>query len=248
MLDIMDRLRAECPWDREQTFLSLRNNTIEEAYELVDAIADEDMPEIKKELGDLLLHIVFYAKMGDEQGAFEIADVMDSLCEKLIYRHPHVFGDVSADRSEEVLRNWEQLKLTEKERKKGLFSGVPRSLPAMIKAYRVSQKAASVGFDWSAREDVWAKVKEEIAEVEVEMRSGNAAAMEEEFGDVMFALINAARLYGIDPDLALERCNKKFMKRFENIEAEADRRGVTLKELTPADMEAAWLEAKRKEK
>ena len=244
LLDVMDRLRAECPWDREQTFLSLRNNTIEEAYELVDAIADGEMPEIKKELGDLMLHIVFYAKMGDEQGAFDIAGVMNALCDKLIYRHPHVFGNVEADNAGQVIKNWEQLKQTEKERRKGVLSGVPRSLPAMIKAYRISQKAAAVGFDWADKEDVWDKVKEEISEVEAEMCSGDKDLLEDEFGDAMFALINAARLYGVDPELALERCNRKFIRRFGYIEEQAEKEGAALQDMGLEKMESLWQQAK----
>jgi XTP/dITP diphosphohydrolase len=247
LLDVMDRLRAECPWDREQTFLSLRNNTIEEAYELVDAIASGDMDEIKRELGDVLLHVVFYSKMGAEQGAFDMGDVADALCDKLIYRHPHVFGQVDAETSDEVSRNWEQLKLREKSHKKGVLSGVPSSLPAMIKAYRISQKAASAGFEWKDKEDVWDKVREELAEVEEEMRSGDAEAMEQEFGDAIFALVNAARMYGVDPELALERSNRKFIDRFRYMEEAADRRGAALKEMAIDRLEELWREAKKRE-
>lgn len=245
LLEVMDRLRAECPWDREQTFLSLRNNTIEEAYELVDAIAGGDMEEIKKELGDVLLHVVFYSKMGSEQGAFDVGDVADALCDKLIYRHPHVFDQVDASTSDEVSRNWEQLKLREKNRPKGVLAGVPSSLPALIKAWRISQKAVSAGFEWKSREDVWDKVREELAEVEQEMRAGDHEAMEQEFGDAIFALVNAARMYGVDPELALERSNRKFIDRFRHIEAVADRRGVALKEMTLDEMEELWQEAKQ---
>ncbi|GHV02154.1 nucleoside triphosphate pyrophosphohydrolase [Bacteroidia bacterium] len=248
LLDVMDRLRAECPWDREQTFLSLRNNTIEEVYELVDAIVGGDMDEIRKELGDVLLHVVFYSKIASEQGAFDIADVADALCDKLIYRHPHVFGQIDASTSEQVSRNWEQLKLREKDRKKeGVLAGVPSSLPAMIKAYRISQKAASAGFEWKSREDVWEKVREELAEVEAEMRAGRHEAMEQEFGDAMFALINAARMYGVDPELALEHSNRKFIDRFRHIEQGADRRGVALNDMSLEQMEELWQEAKQGE-
>lgn len=244
----MDKLREGCPWDREQTFESLRNNTIEEVFELVDAIAANDMQEVKRELGDLLLHIVFYAKIGSEQGAFDIADVCDAISEKLIYRHPHVFGDISVEGAGEVSRNWEALKQREKERKGGVLSGVPRSMPPLVKAYRIQEKMAAVGFDWQHKEDVWAKVKEEIDEIETELRASknaaNSAATAEEFGDLLFALINAARLYGINPEAALENCNKKVIKRFEYIESEAAQQGVSVKDLTLDEMERFWQEAK----
>lgn len=244
LLDIMDELRVKCPWDRKQTLESLRNQTIEETFELADAIADGDMPNIRKELGDLLLHIVFYSKIGNEQGAFDIADVANGVCDKLIFRHPHVFGDIHADTPEEVTRNWEQLKLQERHERKGVLAGVPRSLPAMVKAYRIGGKAAAAGFDWEKKEDVWDKVKEEVGELEAEIRAGNAKNMEEEFGDLFFALINAARLYKIDPEMALERSNKKFIKRFNHIEDVAEARNTPLNAMTLDEMEAAWQEAK----
>lgn len=245
LLDIMDRLRVECPWDRAQTFESLRNNTIEETYELIDAIGEGDLNEVKKELGDLLLHIVFYSKIGEEQGAFSLEDVANGISDKLIYRHPHVFGEVVADNSQQVMKNWEQLKQSEVDRKGGVMSGVPKSLPAMVKAYRISQKAASSGFDWEKRQDVWAKVKEEIVETEVEIEKCDKEKMTEEFGDLFFALVNAARLYGVDPEAALESCNKKFIKRFNYIEESASKQGRSLSDLSSADMEALWQEAKK---
>lgn len=245
LLDIMDELREKCPWDREQTFESLRNNTIEETFELVDAITDGDMKNIREELGDLLLHIVFYSKMGEETGSFDFADVANGVCDKLVYRHPHVFGDVHADTPDEVKHNWELLKLKEKNKKnRGVLGGVPRSLPAMVKAYRIGEKAASAGFDWEKREDVWDKVKEEIAETEAEMAAGDKDKTEAELGDLFFALINASRLYGIDPEQALERTNKKFIKRFAHIEQAARESGKQLSEMTLAEMESAWCEAK----
>ncbi len=248
VLYVMDELREKCPWDREQTFDSLRNNTIEETYELMDAIEDGDRPNIMKELGDLLLHVVFYAKLGEEEGAFDIADIANNLCDKLIYRHPHVFGTVDASTPDAVSRNWEQLKLKEKDRPKGVLSGVPRGLPALVKAYRISQKAASAGFDWAKKEDVWSKVYEEARELRDEISALDTDKMEDEFGDLLFALINAARLYGIDPEAALDRCNKKFISRFNHIEHRAEEQGLQLKEMTLDQMEGYWQEAKRKEK
>ena len=252
LLDIMDELRVKCPWDRKQTFQSLRNNTIEETYELADAIADNDMESIREELGDLLLHVVFYSKLGDEQDAFDIADVANAICDKLIYRHPHVFADVHADTPDEVMQNWEQLKLKEKHKKKGVLGGVPRSLPAMVKAFRIGEKAASAGFDWEKKEDVWAKVKEEIGEVQQEMdRAGSASfdreKLQGEFGDLFFAMINAARLYHVDPELALEYSNKKFIRRFGYIEDRAQAEGKPLGLMTLDEMEALWQEAKKSE-
>lgn len=245
LLDIMDALRQKCPWDREQTFQSLRNNTIEETYELVDAITAGDMKNIREELGDLLLHVVFYSKMGEEQQSFDFADVANGICDKLVYRHPHVFGQVHADTPDEVKHNWELLKLKEKNKKnRGVLGGVPRSLPAMVKAYRIGEKAASAGFDWEKREDVWDKVKEEIAEVETEMASGDKHRTEGEIGDLFFALINASRLYGIDPEQALERTNQKFIRRFANIERTAREKGKELSDMTLSEMEEAWCEAK----
>ncbi len=251
LLDVLDELRVKCPWDREQTMESLRNCTIEETFELVDAIADGDYDGIRQELGDLLLHVVFYARIADEEGRFDIADVIDFLCDKLVYRHPHVFGTVDADNSVEVKYNWEQLKLKEKKRKKGILGGVPQSLPAMVKAYRVGEKAASAGFDWEKKEDVWEKVREEFAETEAEIRAldtpgGDAVRLEEEFGDLFFSLVNAARLYGVDPEMALERCNKKFIGRFGYVEKMAEEAGKPVKEYTIDQLEAWWQEAKTK--
>ncbi|MBQ5353268.1 MAG: nucleoside triphosphate pyrophosphohydrolase [Alistipes sp.] len=245
VLEVMDTLREQCPWDREQTFASLRNNTIEEAFELTDAITDGDMEGIKEELGDVLLHIVFYSKMADEQGKFDFADVCNALCEKLIYRHPHIYSDVIADSPEEVKQNWEALKLRKKARKGGLLGGVPRSLPAMVKAFRIGEKAASAGFDWEQKQDVWQKVHEEIAEVEAEMRAENRDNIESEIGDLFFALINACRLYGIDPENALERTNKKFIKRFNHIEARAAEQDKLVSDLNLEQMESYWQEAKK---
>ena len=244
VLEVMDTLREQCPWDREQTFASLRYNTIEEAFELTDAITDGDMEGIKEELGDVLLHIVFYSKMADEQGQFDFADVCNALCDKLIYRHPHVYGDVLADSPEEVKQNWEALKLRKKARKSGILGGVPRSLPAMVKAFRIGEKAASAGFDWEKKEDVWQKVYEEVAEVEAEMKADNLDNIEAEIGDLFFALINACRLYGIDPENALERTNKKFIKRFNHIEARAAEKGKMVSELPLDELESYWQEAK----
>ena len=245
VLEVMDTLREQCPWDREQTFASLRNNTIEGAFELTDAITDGDMDGIKEELGDVLLHVVFYSKMADEQGKFDFADVCNALCEKLIYRHPHIYSDVIADSPEEVKQNWEALKLRKKSRKGGLLGGVPRSLPAMVKAFRIGEKAASAGFDWEQKEDVWQKVHEEVAEVEAEMRGCNRDGIEDEIGDLFFALINACRLYGIDPENALERTNKKFIKRFNHIEERATEQGKMVSDLTLDQMEGYWQEAKK---
>ena len=246
ILEVMDTLREKCPWDREQTFESLRNNTIEETYELVDAIADNNMDGIKEELGDLLLHVVFYSKLGEEQGAFNFADVADAECDKLIYRHPHVYSDIHADTPDEVMKNWEELKLRKKKRQGGILGGVPRSLPVMVKAYRIGEKAASAGFDWEQKEDIWPKVKEEIAEIEVEMARGDKERTEEEIGDLFFALINMCRLYGIDPELALERCNKKFISRFQHMEAEAGDR--LFSEMSAEELDQLWRSAKRDEK
>ncbi len=240
LLDVMTTLRRECPWDREQTFDSLRSNTIEETYELADAITDHNMEGIKEELGDLLLHVVFYSKLGEEAGAFDYADVANALCDKLVYRHPHVYGDIHANTPDQVKENWEALKLRKKNRKSGTLGGVPRSLPALVKAFRVGEKAAATGFDWQKREDVWDKVKEETAEVEAEMRSGDKANLEAEFGDLFFALVNAARLYGVDPESALERTNKKFIRRFNYMEEQAAAQGNSLHDLSLGEMEALW--------
>ena len=248
LLEVMDTLRRECPWDREQTFDTLRNNTIEEVYELADAITDKNMEGIKEELGDLLLHVAFYSKLGDEQGAFDYTDVANGVCDKLIYRHPHVYGDIHAETPEEVKQNWEALKLRKKRRKSGTLGGVPVSLPAMVKAFRVGEKAASVGFDWEKREDVWAKVKEELGEVDAEIEAKNKERLTDEMGDLFFALINACRLYGIDPEGALERTNKKFIRRFNHIEQRAEEQGKTLSEMTLEEMDGYWNEAKENEK
>ena len=233
LLEVMNTLRRECPWDREQTFDSLRSNTIEETYELADAITDHNMEGIKEELGDLLLHVVFYSKLGEEEGAFDFGDVADALCDKLIYRHPHVYGDIHANTPDQVRENWEALKLRKKNRKSGTLGGVPRSLPAMVKAYRMGEKAAGAGFDWEQKEDVWDKVREELGEVEAE------------FGDLFFALINACRLYGVDPESALERTNKKFIQRFNYMEEHAAAKGHTLHEMSLDAMEELWQEAKQ---
>ena len=260
LLDIMDDLREKCPWDRKQTFDSLRQNTIEETYELATAISRHDMNEISKELGDVLLHVVFYAKMGSEKGEFDIADVCNRLCDKLIFRHPHVYGriasegeqpfGITAQNAEEVSKLWEQVKLKEKGGNKTVLGGIPDSLPSLVKAYRIQDKVANVGFDWEKREDVWDKVKEEIAEFEAELtgEKGNELTnkrMTEEFGDLMFALINAARLYKIKPDNALEQTNLKFIKRFNYIEQQAKEKGKDIKDLSLAEMDELWNEAKR---
>ena len=245
LLEEMDTLREKCPWDREQTCESLRNNTIEETYELVDAITDANMDGIKEELGDLLLHVVFYSKLGEEQGRFDFGDVADAECDKLIYRHPHVYSDIHADTPAEVMQNWEELKLRKKKRQGGILGGVPRSLPAMVKAFRVGEKAASSGFAWEQKEDVWAKVKEEIAEIEVEMARGDKDRTESEIGDLFFALINMCRLYGIDPEMALERTNKKFIRRFQHMEAEAGDR--LFSQMTAEELDTLWRSAKKEE-
>ena len=247
LLDVMDKLRAECPWDREQTFDSLRNNTIEETYELADAITDKNMEGIKEELGDLLLHITFYSKLAEEQGAFDYTDVANGVCDKLIYRHPHVYGDIHADTPEVVKQNWEALKLRKKNRKGGTLGGVPVSLPAMVKAFRIGEKAAASGFDWNKREDVWDKVREELMEVDVELRADDHERLTNEMGDLFFALINACRLYGIDPEGALERTNKKFIRRFNYMEQRAVESGRSLHDMTLDQMEGYWQEAKNQE-
>lgn len=245
LLEVMNTLRRECPWDREQTFDSLRSNTIEETYELADAITDHNMEGIKEELGDLLLHVVFYSKLGEEEGAFDFGDVADALCDKLIYRHPHVYGDIHANTPDQVKENWEALKLRKKNRRSGTLGGVPRSLPAMVKAYRMGEKAAGAGFDWEQKEDVWDKVREELGEVEAEMKSGSKTDLEGEFGDLLFALVNACRLYGVDPESALERTNKKFIQRFNYMEERAAAKGHTFHEMSLGAMEKLWQEAKR---
>ena len=248
LLDVLDELRVKCPWDRKQTNESLRPNTIEEVYELADALMKNDRMNICKELGDVLLHVVFYAKIGSETGDFDIKDVCDKLCDKLIFRHPHVFGEVKADTAEQVTENWEQIKLKEKDGNKSVLSGVPDALPALIKAYRIQDKARNVGFDWEERTQVWEKVKEEIAEFEQEVDRMDKEKAEAEFGDVMFSLINAARLYKINPDNALERTNQKFIRRFNYLEAHTIKEGRNLKDMTLEEMDAIWNEAKKLEK
>lgn len=247
VIDTLDILRVKCPWDAKQTNESLRPNTIEEVYELCDALIKEDNANIRKELGDVLLHVLFYAKIGEEKGEFDIADVCDALNTKLIYRHPHVFGSTEVNGTDDVLRNWEELKLKEKGGNKTVLSGVPVALPAMIKAERITEKAANVGFDWEKREDVWDKVKEEIAEFSQAASGMSPDQMEAEMGDVLFAVVNAARLYGINSENALERTNAKFISRFNHIERRAKEMGRPLKELTLGEMDALWDEAKRME-
>ena len=247
LLEIIATLRVECPWDKKQTMESMRSLSIEEVYELGDAILAGDMEEVKKELGDLLMHVVFYAQIGEEQGRFDISGVLEGICEKLKYRHPHIYGDVKVKGEEDVLRNWEQLKLKEKGRKHRVLEGVPRSLPALVKAYRMQDKVRGVGFDWKKKEDVWEKVKEELGELEEEMRQGNTEEMEEEFGDFMFAVINAARLYGINPENALEKTNRKFLRRFSYVEDQANRMGRKLSDMTLEEMDGYWEEAKKEE-
>ncbi len=262
ILDVMDELREKCPWDREQTIESLRTLTIEETFELSDAIMNNDMPNVCKELGDILLHIVFYSKIAEENGTFDIVEVIDKLCSKLIYRHPHVYSTTEVENAGQVVQNWEALKTKEKDGNKTILSGVPQSMPSMIKAYRMQDKARAVGFDWEKKEDVWSKVKEEIAEIEVEMNNMDAvvsdasstqeqrneavAKAQGELGDLFFALINAARLYKLEPDTALESTNRKFRNRFTYLEQETIRKGKSLKEMTLEQMDEIWDEAKKK--
>jgi XTP/dITP diphosphohydrolase len=245
LLDILDELRTKCPWDIKQTNESLRTNTIEEVYELADAILSTDNELIKKELGDVLLHIVFYAKIGSEKDIFDIKDVCDSLCEKLIYRHPHVFGTDEVLNSKEVEQKWELLKLKEKGGNKTVLEGVPASLPALIKAYRMQDKARNVGFDWEHREQVWDKVLEEFTELKTEIHAMDTDKMEDEFGDLFFSLINAARLYKINPENALERTNRKFMRRFNYLEQQTMAKGQSLKDMSLTEMDLIWNEAKK---
>ncbi len=242
LLDIMDELREQCPWDNKQTFESLRHLTIEETYELGDAILDNDLQEIKKELGDLLLHIVFYAKIGSEQNTFDIGDVANEICDKLINRHPHIYGDTKVDGVDQVIKNWESIKI--KEGRNSVLEGVPKSLPALVKAFRIQEKAAGVGFEWDNAEDVLDKVKEEITEFNQEIENKNNDKMEDEFGDVIFSLINYARYLKINPESALERTNKKFIKRFKYIEESAKNEGKVINELTLDQMEVFWNKAK----
>ena len=243
LLTIMDELREQCPWDRKQTFESLRHLTIEETYELGDAILDRNLEEIKNELGDLLLHIAFYAKLGSEEKAFDMADIAHGISEKLIRRHPHIYGDVKVENEEEVKKNWEALKL--KEGKKSVLSGVPKGLPALVKAQRIQDKVAGVGFDWEEPHQVWEKVQEELAELNAEIEKGDAAAIEAEFGDLLFSMINYARFLNINPDTALERTNQKFSKRFAYLEAKANALGKSLQDMTLAEMDVFWEEAKK---
>ena len=248
LLDVMDRLRKECPWDRKQTNESLRPNTIEETYELCDALIRDDQHEICKELGDLLLHVVFYGKIGEEKEQFDIADVCNKLCDKLIFRHPHVYGNAVANDAQQVLESWEQIKLKEKDGNKTVLSGVPSDLPSLIKAYRIQDKARNVGFDWEDRQDVWQKVHEELAELEAELNGGDKQHSTEELGDFLFSVINAARLYKLNPDNALELTNQKFIRRFNYIEQHSIRSGKPLTEMTLEEMDALWNEAKENEK
>ncbi len=243
LLDIMDELRAKCPWDKAQTMESIRNLTIEEVYELADAIIERDMLEIKKELGDLALHIVFYSKIASETNEFNITDVLNGICEKLIHRHPHVFGNVNVKDDTEVKQNWEDIKLNEGNR--SVLAGVPNSLPALIKASRIQEKVRAVGFDWDEPSQVWDKVSEELNEVRVEIKNGDIQKIEEEFGDLFFSLVNAARLHGIDPETALERTNKKFIKRFKYLEEEVKKTGKNLRQMTLAEMDEIWEKAKQ---
>ncbi|WP_036379192.1 nucleoside triphosphate pyrophosphohydrolase [Muricauda sp. MAR_2010_75] len=243
LLNIMDELREQCPWDKKQTMQTLRHLTIEETYELGDAILDNDLEEVKKELGDLLLHIVFYAKIGSETQDFDIADVAHGICEKLINRHPHIYGDVKVQDENEVKQNWENIKL--KEGKKSVLEGVPNSLPALVKANRIQEKVAGVGFDWEHPEQVFEKLKEELGELQVEVESNNADKIESEFGDVLFSMVNYARFLNVNPENALERTNKKFIKRFQYLEGKAKESGKTLKEMTLAEMDIFWEEAKK---
>lgn len=244
LLTVMDELRVKCPWDRKQTFESLRQNTIEETYELASALIKKDYNEIAKELGDVLLHVIFYAKIASETDNFDIADVCNRLCDKLIFRHPHVYGEQAAQNAEEVSHLWEQVKLKEKGGNKTVLEGIPEALPALVKAYRIQDKAANVGFDWEQKEDVWDKVREEIAEFEKELTNGDAINTEAEFGDLLFSLINVARLYKIKPDNALEKTNQKFIRRFNYIEQQAAAQGRKLNELTLDEMETLWQQAK----
>ena len=247
LLDIMETLREKCPWDHTQTMESLRTLSVEEVYELGDAVLKNDMQEVKKELGDLIMHIVFYAVIGEEQRQFDITDVLEEICAKLRYRHPHIYGEVKVEDENDVLRNWEQLKLKEKGRHHKVLEGVPDALPALVKAYRIQDKVRGIGFDWKQKEDVWQKVREELGELEVEIARNDQERMEEEFGDFMFAMINAARLYGINPENALEKTNKKFIRRFSYVEEKANENERRLSEMTLEEMDEYWNEAKRNE-
>jgi XTP/dITP diphosphohydrolase len=242
LLDIMDELREKCPWDKKQTLESLRHLTIEETYELADAILNNDLQEIKKELGDVLLHIVFYSKIGSEQKAFDIADVANSISDKLIHRHPHIYGDVKVLNEEDVKRNWEELKL--KEGKTSVLEGVPKSLPAVVKASRIQEKVAGVGFDWEKPEQVWEKVQEELSELNEEIKTGNKENTEKEFGDVLFSMINYARFIGINPENALEKTNKKFINRFQYLEQAAKEEGKDITNMSLTEMDVYWEKSK----
>ncbi len=247
ILDVLYTLRTHCPWDKEQTMESLRANTIEEVYELSDAILAQDISNLSKELGDVLLHVLFYARIAEEKGYFDLSDVCNRLCNKLIYRHPHIYGTTVADNALEVEQSWERIKQKEKDGNKTVLSGVPVSLPSVVKAYRIQDKARAVGFDWNRREDVWQKVKEEIAELEVELNAGSLSEqrIEEEFGDLFFSLINAARLYGVNPDNALELTNKKFITRFNYVEQQALAQGKAVAEYSIGELDFWWNEAKK---
>lgn len=246
LLDVLDELREKCPWDHKQTNESLRPNTIEETYELCDALVKNDANEICKELGDVLLHVCFYAKIGSEKEQFDIADVCNRLCDKLIFRHPHVYGDAVANNAGDVVKTWEQIKLKEKGGNKTVLSGVPDALPALIKAYRIQDKARNVGFDWDKKEDVWEKVREELAELEVELNRGDEEKSTAEFGDFLFSLINAGRLYHLNPENALEYTNQKFIRRFNYVEEQTLKQGRQLADMTLAEMDRLWQEAKEK--
>lgn len=247
LLDVLDRLRKECPWDRKQTNESLRPNTIEEVYELCDALMKNDRRDICKELGDVIMHVMFYAKIGEETGDFDIADVCNKEADKLIFRHPHVYGEATANTAQEVLESWEQIKLKEKDGNKSVLSGVPQALPSVIKAYRIQEKARNVGFDWEDKEDVWDKVQEELDELKAEMMRGDKEKSTHELGDFLFSVINAARLYKLNPDTALEHTNQKFTRRFNYIEEHSIKAGKPLTEMTLAEMDELWNEAKKEE-
>lgn len=247
VIDTLDILRVKCPWDAKQTNESLRPNTIEETYELAQALLDDNSDDIRKELGDVLLHILFYSKIASEKGDFDIADVADALNSKLIFRHPHVFGNVKADSAHQVELNWEQIKLKEKDGNHSVLGGVPKSLPALVKAFRIQEKAANVGFDWEERDQVWGKLDEELGEVHSAIGNGEITDIEAEFGDLLFAAVNAARLYGVNPENALERTNRKFIARFNHIEQGAKAAGKSLKDMTLGEMDALWNEAKNAE-
>ena len=247
LLDVLDRLRVECPWDRKQTNESLRPNTIEEVFELCDALMKDDSKNISKELGDVLMHVCFYALIGQEKGEFDVADVCQKQADKLIFRHPHVYGEVVAESAEKVLQNWEQIKLREKDGNKTVLSGVPQALPSLIKAYRIQDKARNVGFDWDKREDVWAKVREELDELQAELERDDKERSTAELGDFLFSVINAARLYHLNPDNALEQTNQKFIRRFNYVEQHSIREGKPLTEMSLAEMDKLWEEAKKTE-